>query len=636
MTPKTASRGKARGEAREERRAFSDEANVDIISLRGTVVGEPGRVVLADVTLTVGERPHRARRQDIESLSLRLEEGRTVEVLGVPQAAREGLVELEGTYGELASHPVARLFDARAPGDHVRARIHGFAVVVGDTVTVEAESVEERFVQDSSVSEGTLRSAPRREPAVVRARRIVLDSTVPRAKEECDGARSERTRGLEERVRRPLATSAGVAFALGLAFVVGGLVASWTLPIVSERAWLTPLVGVGLSLMLVGLHRFHRGRAHASFVSTVGGQQRDRNALLTGYRADPWIVFGSAFVATFAGVAVSPTVASVVLALPAAIALWHAGIVAYEEAPFRRFARLVLGLEAHGEPEVGRMRLFEGRVVSERGALRRTVEFVREPRHRYRQNDSGGTGMHTYYVLAPRETLVAASFDIESGERTVRVVPQGALFAASRRRWIASASPAAYEETVSQGDVVCVGGRPRREDRGLSLAAGGEESLFVFGGSRRDLVRALWVARARPVLVALLAVCPVAMGLHAAPFAARFRVSGTVTESSNAVPVGARCDVRWLAYHDGFAPRCSLRLSCDGRALYGGLGAGSMACAFAPSPFEPTIEAEDASAEDGDPAVRVSLDARTLEWRDEAGARLRIALADDAHPSLAW
>jgi hypothetical protein len=613
-----------------------------VARVQGTVLAEPGTVVFADATLTVGKKKHVERREGPGRFTLRLGSGRTIEVRGVVTAERSGKVELRGTYGELVSHPIARLFDAHAPGDHVRAEIRGFGLFAGDVVTVTGEVLEERVVDDGDAGEGGgLRHAPRREPAVIGAERIVLG----RESDEAAIARSEPQRPeVEERprpapdlVRRPLETSARNLLALGLVLLVPGLVLSWVAPIVPERAWLTPMVGLGLAFALIGLHRLTRGRWHASYVTVVGGKRVTPAEPILGHGVDVWLVIvGYASWAWLCAIEPSPSAVTVCLAACAVLPAIHVGLVAYQEAAFRRFASLVLALPQKGPALDARMVLVEGRVSSSGTVVRRRVEFVPKSETTYSTDKNGHTHESTSTVLRDREHTSAETIVLEStGTPTIEVQVRGALVALAHRAWVPHPSLAVYEETLSHGETVCVAARLEPTQGKLCAAARGDESLFVFGGSRAELVRALWLARLRLVLGGVLVLTPIVLGLYAFPFAARFHATGTVTSSSGAVPVGESCSVRVLAYHYGEEPRCSLRLACGGVDLYGGFGMGQMDCSFEPDALEPTVSGSDSTAFDGDPAVSVSLRDRTLSFSDESGASVLVRL-EPARPSLWW
>ena len=280
--------------------------------------------------------------------------------------------------------------------------------------------------------------------------------------------------------------------------------------------------------------------------------------------------------------------------------------------------------------------LVEGRVSSRGTVVRRRVEFIPRTELTYSTDKNGHTHESSSTVLRDREHTSAETLLVDGAdEERIEVRVRGALVAMARRTWCPHASLAFYEETLSHGEAVCVAARLERTDGALVAAARGDESLFVFGGSRAELVRALWTARLRLALGGVLVAVPVVLGLFAFPFAARFHATGTVTSSSGVVPVGEACSVRVLAYHYGEEPRCSLRLACGDVHLYGGFGMGQMACSFEPSAWEPTLSGRDDTAFDGDAAVSVSLPEAALSWSDEGGATVLVRL-EHATPSLWW
>ena len=604
----------------------------------GTIVGERGRLVFADATLTVGKKKHVERHEGAGVLELLLGDGRTLEVRGVARAAKRGKVELDGAYRELAEHPIAALFEAKAPGDHVKAQIRGFALVVGDVITVEGEVIEERVAARREDGQN-LREAPRREAAVIEAKTIALgtasiadDDPGPRAR------RSEPARP-RDRVRRPLETSAYLSLAVGAPLVVGGLLLSFFAPLVPLRAWLTPIVGLGLALALVGGGRLVRGRGHASYVTIVGGRRLTPWEPIRGYGADfLLLVLGYASWCWLSALEPSPSAVTVCLAIVAVLPAIHVAALFLQERAFRRFAALALALPTRGDPGGSRMLLAEGRVETEGTVVRRRVEFVPKTETSWSTDKNGHQHERTSTTIRDREHTSADAFTLVlEGERRVEVRPSEAHVALSRRRWVPHASLAVYEETLVHRDRACVVARfETTEDGTLRAAARGDESLFLFGGSRAELVRALWLARARLALGVLATLAPIALGLYAFPFGARFHATATVTSSSGVVPVGTECALRVLAHHYGETPRCSVRLSCDeGDAAYGGFGMGQMDCTFTEDALDPSARGEDASAYDGDAAIAFSLPERTLRWNDESGASFLATLAPSS-PSLWW
>ncbi len=610
----------------------------------GTIVGESGELVFADATLTVGKKKQVERREGPGAFTLALADGRTIEVRGVVSAERRGRLELEGQYGELVSHPITRLFDAKAPGDHVRAHVRGFGLFGGDAITVLGEVIEERLVRGEVEDTGGLRTAPPREPSVIRATKIFIGDATDGDRDPSAPTSSPRApRAPSVRPRRPLETSSLVALGLGAPLAMLGLALSWLMPLVPLRAWLTPLVAVGVALALVGLQRVTRGRWHASYVTVVGGRRLTTSAPIKGYDADPYVVvFGHLTWVWLCAIEPSPSAVTVCLSACAVLPAIHLVLRFLQERPFRRFASLVLGTPTRGDPGGGRMLLAEGKVTSTGTVIRRRVEFIPKTETRHSTDQSGHTHESTTTVLRDREHTSAQPFALalDAGGLTIEVDPSEAHVALARRRWEPHASIAVYEETLAEGQRCCVAARFEKTDDGaLSARAGGEESFFVWAGSRSELARALLFSRLGLALGALLVALPIALGLYAFPFGARFHATATVSSSSGVVAVGDTCSLRVLAHHYGATPRCSVRLRCDdgvlGQSLYGGFGMGQMDCTFAESPLDPTAVGGDASVDDGDPAIAFSLSDRTLTWSDASGQSFSASL-DPPSPSVWW
>lgn len=611
----------------------------------GTIVGERGTLVFADATLTVGKKKTVERREGPGTLELAIEGGRVLEVRDVVGADKRGRVKLDDTYGELVSHPIARLFDAKAPGDHVKASILGVGLFAGDTITVEGEVLEERVVSRDEAS-GGLREAPEREATVVRATRITLgahdpkndDDPVEERTKEASGQTKSGPKPETRRARVPLEISSFVLLGLGVPLATITLMASWVAPLVPDRAWLTPLFGAGLALTLVGLHRLVAARWHASYATIIGGRRLTPWEPIRWYETEPYLlVFGYFSWCWLCALEPSPSAVTVCIAACAVLPAVHLVQRFLHERPFRQLASLALAFPSRGDPGGGRMLLAEGTVVSPRTAIRRRVEHIPKTERYLSTDKNGHTHERTTTVLRDREHTSAETFTLalDSGGLRVEVDPKGAHVALSRRTWKPHASLAVYEETLQEGDRACVAARfETREDGTLRAAERGDESLFVYAGSRSQLSLALLAARLRLVAWALLTLLPVVLGLYAFPFGARFHATATVTSSSGVVPVGGTCTLRVLAHRYASRPKCSVRLSC-GDASYGGFGMGQMDCSFTDDALEPSARGEDASYYDGDPAVAFSLPERTLTWVDESGGSFTATLGPAA-PSLWW
>ncbi|GAB4195085.1 MAG: hypothetical protein OHK0013_00940 [Sandaracinaceae bacterium] len=606
-------------------------------TFHGTIAGDHGTLVFADATLVVGKRKRVERATPMQHLVLRTDDGLEVHIEGIVAAPKTGKITLSGPYGELARHPIAQLFVRSAPGDHVHASIVGFALFAGDRVTVEGEVVQERVARAAG-EEGGLREAPARVPSIVRATRITLGAISDDGGVGARRAPDPSPRGRlasAPRVHHPLETSTRVYAAIGAPLVVGALVGGWTLPLVPARAWLTTALCVGLPCLQVSVNRFLRARTHASYVTQVGGPRVTAREPTWGYEIDWAPICAYATWAAVVAFELSPSIAMVTTAVPAVLGLLHAALAAWNDRAFRAFAATMLRAP-QGDPASGRMLLLEGRVARPDVALRRRIDFFVRTEVSYDTDPSGRTTEHTHKVWRDREHTSGQTFDVTLPDgRSVRVSPHGARVAFFGRTWEPTNGPARYEETLAVGQPVCVLGRATDDDGTMHVAAGGEESLFLWAGSRAQLVRAYLRAHLAIVASLLLACVPLLLATTAFPFAARYRATGTVSSStSTRARTGDRCTARLLAYHVGDEPRCSVRLACGDDDLYGGFGVGQTACRFPPSPFDLAVSADDDLWSDGDPAIHVSFDRREIVWTDGA-SRIAITI-NDAFPSLTW
>jgi hypothetical protein len=601
----------------------------------GRVGGEPGTLVFADATLTVGKRKTVERAAPHGSFELRTEDGLVLRVEAIEHAQKAGKIELSGPYGRLLSHPIARLFAKSAPGDHVAASIRGFGIFGGDLVTVEGDVVEERVADGAS--DGGMREAPTRVPAVVRATRIHLgEAAGPATESASEGPRAPAPEPQRPRARPhyPLETSTRVYASLGAPLFVGALVTGWIAPLVPARAWLTLPFCVGLVLLLVAANRHLRTRHHASYVTEIGGRRITPREPTWGYLADRVLVpFCYLMWLPMTALEPSPSAATFFTAAPAVLVLVHAALLAANDRALRAFAAVVLRTPV-ADPRGARMVAIEGKVVEPGTALRRRVEHFRRSEVSYTTEKNGSTTEQHHLVWRDREHTSGQPFTLElaSGAKVV-VTPAGARVAFARRAWEATEGPSQYAELLQAGEPVLVVGRFEERGGELHVAARGEESLFVWAGSRPQLVRAWAVAHLQILAMLGLAAVPVLLGLYAFPFAARYRTRGVVTSSTRGdVPAGASCSLSVLAYHYGDEPRCSATLDCGREHLFGGFGMGQTDCTIPASPFDTQVSGDDPLTTDGDPSLRFSLAGGTALWSDGAGT-ISIAL-DPAEPSL--
>jgi hypothetical protein len=490
-------------------------------TIRGKVSGRPGTLLFVDATLDVGGRKTAARAAPADHLVLRTDDDLEVRVEGIAKAKKSGRISLSGRYGELVEHPICAAFAHAAPGDHVAASIVGFAIAAGDVVTIEGDVLEEQPSRADG-KEGGFRVAPARVPAVVRASCITIDGGGP------DPVQHAPSPSRALRVRYPLETSTRVHGAMAVLLLSGWLVGARVLHLVAEPAWLAPALGAGLAFALTAVNRFVRARWHASYVTQIGGPRVSEGGAIWGYQADKYVIGGYVFMSWWS--IIDSRAATVMTALLSLFGVLHAALAAWNDRAFRRFAATVLGASPR-DPASGRMVLVEGRLVEPELALRRQVEFsILEAESQPEGSDEAAPKV-SYYFYPEREVTTGGPFQLELADgRRVRVDPQGGRIAfarrtrlapdaRSRRRWLAIDGPSRYEETLRRSEPVCVVGRFTHGEGGaLQVAAGGEESLFVWAGTRAELARAQWRARAAIGAALAIAAIPVVVAIAASPF----------------------------------------------------------------------------------------------------------------------
>jgi hypothetical protein len=606
----------------------------------GTVVGEPARPLFARVQLVTADTQEKAAI-DCDAIDVRTDDGARVRIEGIRSATQLGEVRIKGNYGARANEPLAKLFARQAPGDHVAITIEGFAIMAGDRVAVDGTVLDEALVE-SERAEG-FRSAPSAVVRAVTASRIAVGADAEALLDQRPKSTSEherpREKPLAERVRVPLARSTAVYAVIGALLFVGSLFAGWLAPLVSVRAWLTPSSAMGIALLLVALNRWLRATHHGSYVSRAGGGPRvTTKSAVWGYQADIVLLIGYAMIVPVTVLSASPHVVTIFYGILLLISLTHATLLAVQEAPFRRFAALVLRAPTD-DPRSGRTVLVEARVKTEGAALVRTVDFFWQTETRYSTDQDGRQHESQISTLLDREHTAVRSSSIElesSGiSGAIIVEPARAHAAFSRREWKPTGEVSPYTESLSRGDPVCVVARFEDEAGALVARAGGEESMFVWAGTRSQLVAARLAAWGRIALIAATGVALVMVGTKVLPFAARYRATATVSASTTSVaPQGTRCELTVLAYRGSLTGHCKISLVCNETRIYGGWAMGQTDCTLPERATDTTLRGSDWSTSDGDPSIEFDLGARTLRWVDENEQRVTLAL--DKPTSALW
>lgn len=578
---------------------------LEMETFEGVVHGEARALVFADATMRIGKKKH-VERVAKPSFALALEDGTVLQVEGVEAAEKEGRVVLRGPYGELLESPIVRLFQKRAPGDHIDVEVIGFALAVGERVRVVGEVVAHANATTPG-DEGGMREAPLRVPSVVRASRLIIEGNAPwEATPKASAAPSQKAESTVEATQsqpraepslRPLQTSTRVFAVLGAALTLGSLAMALR-PLEAWRNWLSPAFSLGLVCLAIALVRHLRGVHHAPIVSLVRGASLTSNPVW-GYAMDvPVFVIGFGLIATFPALESQPGVVAVFALAAALLVLAHAFIVLAQEHAFRRFGRLVLSAKpASAEGRMGSVAgTFTGKPLS------REVTFV-ETTHTYNTTDKDG---HTVERETTKITTRVAShgerFDLKTTEGDVRIESKGAQVAFAERHW-RTGRTARYVEGGSEALVL------GRKQEG-AIEAGGDESLFIWVGSRASLMRCWLMAYLRPLGFIALAGAFAWVAFHVMPFADAWHFEGTSE--------GQACSGSLLRYAYNSETRCSVSLTCGGVSLYGGFGMGQMPCSMEGG----VLTGVDEDPTDGDAALRISV-SRTepgrILWSTEGG-----------------
>jgi hypothetical protein len=563
-------------------------------SFEGTVEGANDAIVLADATMRIGKQKV-VERLSSKFFVLRLEDGRGVRIEGVERAEKEGRYLLKGAYGTLLDGPLAGLFRKRAPGDHVSVELQGFALAGGDRVRVLGEVIAHETATTPG-DEGGLREAPARVPSVVRASRLIIEGNAPSivtAEEKATSTPAVKNAAAHRAARslRPLGTSTRIYALLGVVLTFGSI-AAMSMPLEAWRNWLSPTFSLGLVFLAIAAVRRLRAVHHAPYVSIVQGPPITSPNPVWGYGLDvPLFVFGLGMLSTFPVLESRPSVVTVCACGAALVPLLHGLIVLWQERAFRRFGRLVLFAQSASAD--GRMGRIEG-TVAPSTKLSREVTFVETSSTYYTTDKNGHSVERTTTTVTTRVATQGEAFTIVTSEGEVQVEPKGAQAVFAARAWQSGATPR-YQES-SMAKVVVVG----RKHEG-KVEAGGDESLFVWAGSRASLMRTWLVAYLRPLAFFALSAALAWLAFHLMPFAETWHVQGTTAPTASGMTTYDAYVIRYL-YND--TPRCTVYLHGGGESLYGGFGMGQMACSGS---VETSLQGEDADANDGDPALRFNI-----------------------------
>lgn len=107
-------------------------------TLIGTVIADGDGPALAAGTLRIGRETHHGAAGDRLTIALDTGAQQTIDAPpdGLAVAPR---IEREDPWGAVADHPLARLFAAKAPGDHVEVELAGWVIAAGARVAVRVD-----------------------------------------------------------------------------------------------------------------------------------------------------------------------------------------------------------------------------------------------------------------------------------------------------------------------------------------------------------------------------------------------------------------------------------------------------------------------------------------------------------------
>jgi hypothetical protein len=606
--------------------------------IEGVLEGTPGELLFVDATITVGETQIRGQKP-AQTLYLATADKRRYKLSGFEHSKKIGRVTDSGRWAEVRGrHGFLSLIDAsKIRKETTEVELRAFVLRGGDRIELE--------VTETGVGPGYIEARVRRAampgesaglPAPPREKRREQKAP-PTTAAALPSTPQQRRTPKGDRVRVPLERSTLAYAVIGGALFGGSTLAGWLAPLVEARNWLTTASAMGLATLFIAINRRMRAAHHSAYVSRAGGGQRiTAKSAVWGYRADWVFLIVYAFVAPFSALESSPNIVTRVYATLAFVPLVHALLLAIQEAPFRRFASRVLGARSD-DPRGGQPVLVEGSVKSSGPALHHTVDFIWRSETTWSTDEHGQQHEHTSNQLFDRAQcdLGKPAFEVDTPNGAITVRADRAHVAFAHRLWEPSHDVSSYVETLAHAEPVCVVGRFESTDEGLVAKANGDESLFIWAGSRRQLVLAQLFARARIAALLALALVPVATGTLLVPFAARFRAEGAITTSNTpALAAGTRCSLSLLAYTNHRAQLCKAQLTCGGTRLYGGWAMGQTTCAFTADSADTTIVGSDDLRDDGDPALRFDLRAQTATWSDHKSNNTVSIQLDRASPAL--
>ncbi len=618
--------------------------------IEGVLEGSPGELLFVDATITVGETQIRAQKP-AQTLFLATADQRRYKLSGFEHGKKIGRVTDAGRWAEVRGrHDFLSLVDgSKIRKETTEVELRAFVLRGGDHVELEVTEtragpgyIEARVRRAAMPGESAGLPAPPRkkrdEPAVEPNAPPTTAAARPSTTQpQPPQPQPQRRTPKGDRVRVPLERSTLAYAVMGGALFGASTLAGWLAPLVEARNWLTTASAMGLAMLFIAINRRMRAAHHSAYVSRAGGGQRiTAKSAVWGYHADWVFLFAYAFVAPFSALESSPNVVTRVYAMLAFVPLVHALLLAIQEAPFRRFAARVLGARSD-DPRGGQPVLVEGSVKSSGPALHHTVDFIWRSETTWSTDEHGRQHEHTSNQLFDRAQcdLTKPAFEVDTPNGAVTVRADRAHVAFAHRLWEPSHDVSSYVETLAHAEPVCVVGRFESTDDGLVAKDNGDESLFIWAGSRRQLVLAQLVARARIAALLALALVPVATGTLLVPFAARFRAEGAIlTSNAPALPAGTRCSLSLLAYTNHRAQLCKAQLTCGGTRLYGGWAMGQTTCAFAADAADTTIVGSDDLRDDGDPALRFDLRAQSATWSDHKSNDTVTLQLDRATPAL--